>query len=63
MTEPLRLTAQQGHLIHTSDYDQDLNLIASSVAPAPGYQMNGHRADCRCEPCRPDIIRLPGGQP
>ncbi len=24
-----------------------------------GWQLNGHRFDCRCSTCRPDIWRLP----
>jgi hypothetical protein len=32
-----------------------------SLEPEPGFQLNGHRVDCRCAACRPDIWRLPGG--
>jgi len=32
---------------------------AFALVPPSGYQLNGHRVDCRCEICRPDIWRLP----
>lgn len=58
MPEPLRLAVQHGHLIYTNEYDENLNPVASSVLAASGYRLNGHRTDCRCETCRPDIARL-----
>jgi hypothetical protein len=39
--------------------DETLELISVSIAAEPGWQLNGHRADCRCTTCRPDIVRLP----
>jgi hypothetical protein len=29
-----------------------------TIMPMPGYQLNGHRWDCRCRACRPDIACL-----
>ena len=26
-----------------------------TIMPMPGYQLNGHRWDCRCATCRPDL--------
>lgn len=62
MPEAFRLTRPLcGHLVAADIYDHDVNLIWRVVEPIPGYQLNGHRADCRCVPCRPDIVRLPVG--
>jgi hypothetical protein len=33
--------------------------LSYSIMAPPGYKLNGHRIDCRCETCRPDIWRLP----
>jgi hypothetical protein len=58
--EPIELTVEQdGHLVYINSYDEQLNWIGSRWQAKPGYQMNGHRDDCRCETCRPDILRLP----
>lgn len=29
-----------------------------TLLPMAGYQLNGHRWDCRCVTCRPDLGRL-----
>jgi len=59
MAEGLRLVTEQGHLVTTNTYDEEtLQLTSSSTMPAPGWQCNGHRVDCRCETCRPDIARM-----
>ena len=29
--------------------------VSVTIAPPPGYQLNGHRIDCRCGTCRPDL--------
>jgi hypothetical protein len=59
MPDPLRLSVEHGHLVHTTLYDESLNPTWGWVLPKPGFQLNGHPADCRCVPCRPDIVRLP----
>lgn len=52
-------TTTQSHLVTTRVYDdQTLRLVSVMTAPKPGWQCNGHREDCRCETCRPDIMRL-----
>lgn len=58
MADDLELSVEQGHLITTNTYDDALNLTGSHTLPKPGYQFNGHRSDCRCTTCRPDIWRL-----
>jgi len=32
----------------------------ASLTPLPGYRLNGHRFDCRCGTCRPDLHVLGG---
>lgn len=55
----IEIVNQRGHLIDKRGYDEDtLTLVSSSTEPAPGWQLNGHRGDCRCETCRPDIFRI-----
>jgi hypothetical protein len=58
MPEHIKLSAEHGHLVTTNVYDADLNLVMGIIAPSPGWQFNGHRTDCRCETCRPDILRV-----
>lgn len=56
----IEMVEERGHLLVKRSYDeQTLDLVSSSMEPKPGFQFNGHRHDCRCETCRPDIPRLP----
>ena len=57
--EQIELTVEHGHLVETTVYDAELNPVGGSVTAKQGWQLNGHRHDCRCETCRPDIWRLP----
>lgn len=43
------LPHQVGGLTIHHWYDDELNPV----------DVKGHRFDCRCETCRPDIVRLP----
>jgi len=60
--EAIAIETQDGHLVTRRVYDETLQFVGSMTQPAPGFQLNGHRADCRCETCRPDIWRLPEPQ-
>ncbi len=51
----LNLSIERGHLIETTVYDEHLKPIRAEVAPRTGQQMDGHRSDCRCSTCRPDV--------
>lgn len=60
MAEPwLRVEVERGHLLDERGYDEGLNLVWSMTMARPGWQLNGHRADCRCGSCRPDLAGLP----
>lgn len=51
---------ERAHRVITRSYDDEtLDLVTVTLMPEPGWQLNGHRMDCRCETCRPDIFRLP----
>lgn len=34
------------------------HMTSATISAPPGWQLNGHRFDCRCGTCRPDIWRL-----
>lgn len=56
--DDLELSVEHDHFVTTNRYDGDLNLVGSMTTARPGWQLNGHRSDCRCVTCRPDIWRL-----
>jgi hypothetical protein len=33
-------------------------MTVTAAMPLFSYQLNGHRCDCRCVTCRPDIFRF-----
>ena len=57
----MRIDFERDHYVESTFYDDEtLERIPVRLTLAkPGYQLNGHRTDCRCESCRPDIVRLP----
>ncbi len=56
----MEIVTEQGHLLITRTYDDDATLrpVSTMTSPKPGWQLNGHRADCRCPTCRPDVHLL-----
>jgi hypothetical protein len=55
----VKTTTVRDHIMTTNTYDDEtLQLVGTTVMAEPGWQLNGHRADCRCLACRPDIVRL-----
>lgn len=56
----IEMIEERGHLLVKRSYDErTLELVCSSTEAKPGFRLNGHQHDCRCEICRPDIWRLP----
>lgn len=51
----VQINTEHGHLVEQVTYDENLRAIWRTWSPKPGYQLNGHRVDCRCSTCRPDL--------
>ena len=55
----MKTISVKDHLVTTNIYDDEtLRLTGTMVMAQEGWRLNGHRDDCRCETCRPDIVRL-----
>ena len=59
----LQIRDNSGEVVRTDLVDGvgllDVGLVFGgatvSLLPMPGYQLNGHRFDCRCGTCRPGV--------